>query len=181
MRKLEDHERRMATPTWHAIEVPGTKSKATRARDKVAARNDRVEKEAKKAAADAETMFKKLDADNSRTLDRGEVETLFKKIGQKKTTQELTAAMRQMDSDGDGTVDFHEFKKWWDVNHTKAWKPHALPDVHGRRSGASHHSYCASGARLFRHQHGVLDHVQHLQIHAVRANILMCFSEAELE
>ena len=96
-------------------------------------------------------MFKKLDADNSRTLDRGEVETLFKKIGQKKTTQELTAAMRQMDSDGDGTVDFKEFKKWWDVNHTKAWKPHALPDVHGRRSGASHHS----GALLFRHQHTV--------------------------
>ena len=41
-------------------------------------------------------MFKKLDADTSCTLDRGEAETLFKKIGQKKTTQELTAALRAL-------------------------------------------------------------------------------------
>ena len=54
-----------------------------------------------------------MDADHSGKLDADEVATLCKKMGKKLNDKGLQAAMAEMDEDGGGAVDFHEFYAWW--------------------------------------------------------------------
>ena len=58
-------------------------------------------------------LFSKFDEDEGGNLDRDEIGALARGIGQKLTAKELDAAMREMDEDGGGEVDFTEFYAWW--------------------------------------------------------------------
>ena len=46
-------------------------------------------------------------------MDIDEVRQLGEKLGFVFTEKELQIAMGQMDEDGSGEVDFHEFYEWW--------------------------------------------------------------------
>ena len=63
---------------------------------------------------DAEQLFHDMDDDKSGYLDATEVAALYKKArGEKLSKGNLSAAMREMDSDGNGQVSMDEFKSWW--------------------------------------------------------------------
>ena len=69
----------------------------------------------------AQTVFKMVDADGSGCLDRAEVRKLGELLGTPLVESELNAAMRAMDADGSGSVDFDEFYGWWKlVNQREA-------------------------------------------------------------
>jgi hemolysin activation/secretion protein len=51
----------------------------------------------------AELLFQEIDVDGSGTLDWGEIDALAKQLGQPLSEEELTAAMLEMDEDGNGT------------------------------------------------------------------------------
>lgn len=53
------------------------------------------------------------DIDKSGTLDVHELELLAATAGKKMSRRQLTDAMKHMDADGSGEVDFEEFKDWW--------------------------------------------------------------------
>lgn len=63
----------------------------------------------------AQGMFQTVDADGSGHLDREEVGKLFELLGTPLVESELIVAMRKMDKDGGGTVDFAEFYQWYKV------------------------------------------------------------------
>lgn len=58
-------------------------------------------------------VFDTLDEDSSGALSRKEVKRLADSLNAKLTHRDLDAAMREMDEDGDGEVDFMEFYSWW--------------------------------------------------------------------
>ena len=59
-------------------------------------------------------LFDKMDADGSGGLDRGEVANLAKTLGAEVESEaDLDAAMALMDADGNGCVDYEEFKAWY--------------------------------------------------------------------
>ena len=62
---------------------------------------------------EAVKMFNSVDVDGGGTLDIDEVRQLGEKLGFVFTEKELQIAMGQMDEDGSGEVDFHEFYEWW--------------------------------------------------------------------
>jgi hypothetical protein len=49
----------------------------------------------------------------SGTIDTDELMEFSKHIGLTLTKDECKAAMSQLDLNGDGTIDFHEFTMWW--------------------------------------------------------------------
>ena len=51
----------------------------------------------------AELLFQEIDVDGSGTLDWGEIDALAKQLGKPLSEEELTAAMKEMDEDGNGT------------------------------------------------------------------------------
>lgn len=55
--------------------------------------------------------FASIDSDSSNTLDKAEVGQLMTMMGKSCTGEKLDAAMRELDHDGSGTVDFAEFQK----------------------------------------------------------------------
>eukprot|EP01048_Picozoa_sp_COSAG05_P027314 COSAG05_NODE_7909_length_757_cov_1.243161_1_plen_188_part_01 len=62
---------------------------------------------------EAKKLFDKLDEDHSGILDEEEVQNLTKSLGMIMGEEELEAAMKEMDEDGSGAVDFDEFFAWW--------------------------------------------------------------------
>ena len=48
--------------------------------------------------------------DGSGKIDKGELGALLASLGEELTDEELTALMKEIDADGDGEVDFEEFK-----------------------------------------------------------------------
>eukprot|EP01043_Picozoa_sp_COSAG02_P052569 COSAG02_NODE_5683_length_4131_cov_2.397817_2_plen_785_part_00 len=59
-------------------------------------------------------LFDKMDADGSGGLDRNEVANLAKTLGAEVESEaDLDAAMALMDADGNGCVDYEEFKAWY--------------------------------------------------------------------
>lgn len=69
-------------------------------------------------AALLEQAFKKMDEDGNGTLDRNEIKQLMQIMEPRRgiTNEELDAAMVEIDTSGDGTVDFEEFKAYWEKN-----------------------------------------------------------------
>jgi predicted outer membrane repeat protein len=59
-------------------------------------------------------LFDKADDDQSGAIDKEELNELCQKlIGQKLMDEELEEAMKEMDNDQNGTVEFEEFYGWW--------------------------------------------------------------------
>lgn len=68
-------------------------------------------------------LFNKFDVDGGGSLDRDEIGALARGIGHKLTAKELDAAMKEMDQDGEGDVDFVEFYCWWQKNKERSDGP----------------------------------------------------------
>ena len=60
-------------------------------------------------------VFASIDADGSGALDEGEFRQLTRELGnaEELTQKQLEEAMREMDADGNGEVNFDEFYEWW--------------------------------------------------------------------
>jgi hypothetical protein len=58
-------------------------------------------------------LFESIDSDGSGLLDRAEVQLLAEQLGATLSTAEMDEAMREMDEDGSGEVDFEEFAEWF--------------------------------------------------------------------
>lgn len=54
--------------------------------------------------------FAVFDADGSGSISRSELKKLMKNLGQTLSDAELDAMMDEVDTDGNGEIDFHEFK-----------------------------------------------------------------------
>jgi Ca2+-binding EF-hand superfamily protein/CRP-like cAMP-binding protein len=59
-------------------------------------------------------IFDAIDADDSGELERDEVRTLMLMLGRKLNESQLTKVFMELDEDGNGNVDYKEFKTWWD-------------------------------------------------------------------
>lgn len=59
------------------------------------------------------SLFGKIDADGSGSLDRDEVAALAQELGLQLSAEELDQAMAEMDADGNGDIDYDEFSSWW--------------------------------------------------------------------
>ena len=57
--------------------------------------------------------FSEYDADNSNSLDSKEFASLTSDLGEAMSETEIAEAIKALDADGNGTIDFHEFIKWW--------------------------------------------------------------------
>ena len=62
--------------------------------------------------------FDKMDSDGSGELDRDELMQLMQIMEPRRgiTNDELDDAMKEIDTGGDGLVDFDEFSAYWDKN-----------------------------------------------------------------
>ena len=70
----------------------------------------------------AELLFSEIDEDGSGTLERDEIDALAKQLGRPLSSDELDAAMAEMDADGGGDVDFPEFLEWY--KRSQQVRPH---------------------------------------------------------
>jgi hypothetical protein len=57
--------------------------------------------------------FDKYDKDGSGAIDKEELQNLSKELGRPLTSEELDEALKDLDLNKDGVVDFNEFKRWW--------------------------------------------------------------------
>ena len=57
--------------------------------------------------------FDKYDKDGSGAIDKDELAKLSEELGRPLTDDELVAALKDLDLNKDGVVDFSEFKRWW--------------------------------------------------------------------
>jgi hypothetical protein len=57
--------------------------------------------------------FNEFDKDGSGAIDREELNSLSTKLGTPLSEDQLTAALRDLDLNGDGVVDLDEFKRWY--------------------------------------------------------------------
>ena len=58
-------------------------------------------------------LFAMVDADGSGGLDGEELGDLCSRLGIAMSADEVALALKEMDTDGDGTVDFREFNEWY--------------------------------------------------------------------
>ena len=63
--------------------------------------------------AEAYRHFEDVDEDGSGFLERDEIKRLAHAVGQELGEHELDEAMKEMDADGSGEVDFEEYYAWW--------------------------------------------------------------------
>jgi Ca2+-binding EF-hand superfamily protein len=67
----------------------------------------------------AKNVFKRYDIDNSNTISALEFENLVKDLGADFTPEECDEAIRELDTDKNGTLECNEFVQWW-VDRTKS-------------------------------------------------------------
>ena len=77
--------------------------------------------------------FARIDKDNSGSIERDEIAELAVEMGRPLRDWELDEAMRTMDADGSGEVDFDEFEHWWNAHDAKLEFNHRDPaEVHNK-------------------------------------------------
>jgi len=62
---------------------------------------------------DVKPAFAKFDKDGSGAIDKDELAELSKSLGFELSPEELELALKDLDLNGDGVVDLHEFKRWY--------------------------------------------------------------------
>ena len=62
---------------------------------------------------EVKAIFSKFDYDKNNTIDKDELETLMKEFGQEHTEEQLQAAVKDLDLNGDGVISFSEFCRWY--------------------------------------------------------------------
>eukprot|EP01038_Epipyxis_sp_PR26KG_P007320 gene7320-9974_t len=66
-----------------------------------------------KIAGTVETAFAEFDTDKSGFIDKAELGRLFTALGCELDSEHLDKAMKDLDKDGNGLIDFAEFSKWY--------------------------------------------------------------------
>jgi len=64
----------------------------------------------------AQVVFNKYDKDQNGAVDQEELQHLCMEMGTRLSDEELKLAVKILDTNGDGKIEFPEFKKWWDTN-----------------------------------------------------------------
>jgi hypothetical protein len=57
--------------------------------------------------------FSKYDKDGSGAIDKDELQQLSTELGRELTNEELEEALKDLDLNNDGVIDFSEFQRWW--------------------------------------------------------------------
>lgn len=74
-------------------------------------------------------IFQKFDADNSKSIDAMEFQRLCNSLGYEFATRsEVEKAVAMLDDDNSGTIEWEEFRKWWQSNDKFADFVHLLDD-----------------------------------------------------
>ena len=79
-------------------------------------------------------MFDFYDKDKGGTICSNELQQLCEDLGVKLGTVELTAAMRELDCDGSGEIEFEEFYRWFSSSKNIAEKLAATKVRHRHRA-----------------------------------------------
>jgi hypothetical protein len=58
-------------------------------------------------------VFKKYDTDESGTIEKDELAAMMADMGNPLTDEQVTTALKDLDANGDGVVDFEEFTQWY--------------------------------------------------------------------
>jgi hypothetical protein len=58
-------------------------------------------------------VFKEFDTDDSGSIDRDELQAMMAKMGNPLSDEQVDVALKDLDQNGDGVVDFDEFAKWY--------------------------------------------------------------------
>jgi len=61
----------------------------------------------------SQRIFVKYDTDQDGSIGVGELHALCLEMGVEMSPEQLEVAVKVMDSDGNGTIEFDEFEKWW--------------------------------------------------------------------
>jgi hypothetical protein len=75
--------------------------------------NQSVEAYNKKLEEDVRPAFSKFDKDGSGAIDKQELQALMKDLGSELDEEHLNIALKDLDTNKDGVVDFSEFKRWY--------------------------------------------------------------------
>ena len=100
------------------------------------AEKKRVEKWRAEQRKEIQEVWQKVDLDGSGALDPEEMQQMFAAMGQDDI--DVEAAMKEIDEDGDGEIDFDEFFEWWctrsvaDRERLKG-KRHSVPQARIRK------------------------------------------------
>ena len=62
-------------------------------------------------------IFNLFDAEQRGTISTAEIQNLHAKLGEPLSVEEAQAATKELDQDGTGQVNFHQFLYWWFNNH----------------------------------------------------------------
>jgi hypothetical protein len=60
-----------------------------------------------------EKVFKKYDTDDSGSIEKDELAAMMAELGTSLTDEQVEAALKDLDMNGDGVVDFSEFASWY--------------------------------------------------------------------
>jgi len=66
-----------------------------------------------KIETDVKPAFQKFDADGSGAIDKKELQTLSKTLGFPLTDEQTDVALKDLDLNKDGVIDFNEFQRWY--------------------------------------------------------------------
>lgn len=76
--------------------------------------------------ATSKKMFEKYDTDNSGTISTDELKSMAYDLGYYLTDIEFDLAIKILDKTGSGTINYNEFKEWW--NKSNRWEKIKLTD-----------------------------------------------------